>query len=242
MKEYQNLLSEAIAFFWNTRNGQIEKQRTNGSVDTGNRWAVTGWQQMNGFLELFKKLTMDLWVPENCIHTKKNSLPGYFRPSKDWDLLVISPSGKLIACLELKSQVGSFWNNFNNRTEEALWNAVDIWTSFRENTFPDQQAPFVWYVMVAEKTDISSSPRRLTKTHFPILKEFIDTSYLDRYKIFCQKLMRERHYTATALIWTSNINEYWDLSDDTSINSFLNLYKAYISSQLKDFYDLQDKN
>lgn len=239
MQEYQYLISNAVSYFWNTRSSQIEKQKENGKIDAGSRWAVTWGKQMDWFLELFKKLTMDLWVPEECIHTRRNSLPGYFRPSKDWDLVVVSPHGKLVACLELKSQVGSFWNNFNNRTEEALWNAIDIWTAYRENAFPNQQQPFVWYLMVAEKTEKSSKPVKLTNAHFPILEEFQKTSYLDRYRIFCQKLMRERHYTATALIWTSNANEYGDLSEDISINSFLNLYKAYILSQINDFTDLQ---
>ena len=187
MKEYQHLLSRAVSFFWETRNSQIKKQEINGTTDAGNRWAVTWGKQMDGFLEFFKVFTIDLWVPEKYIHIRENTLPLYFRPSKNWDLLIISPNRKLIACLELKSQVGSFWNNFNNRTEEAIWNAVDIWTAFRENTFPNQQAPFVGYVMIAEKTEKSSKAIRLSKAHFPILNEFNNTSYLDRYKIFCQK-------------------------------------------------------
>ena len=55
------------------------------------------------------------------------TLPGFFRPTKLWDLLIINQGG-LVAALELKSQVGpSFGNNFNNRTEEALGTAVDLW-------------------------------------------------------------------------------------------------------------------
>ena len=48
------------------------------------------------------------------------TLPGYFLPTKLWDLLSIN-EGRLVAGLECKSQVGpSFGNNFNNRTEEAI--------------------------------------------------------------------------------------------------------------------------
>ena len=40
--------------------------------------------------------------------------------------------GRLLAVIELKSQVGpSFGNNFNNRTEEAIGSAVDFWTAYR---------------------------------------------------------------------------------------------------------------
>jgi hypothetical protein len=53
-------------------------------------------------------------------------LPGFFRPTKEWDLLAIH-DGKLLAVIEAKSQVGpSFGNNFNNRTEEAMGSALDL--------------------------------------------------------------------------------------------------------------------
>ena len=62
-------------------------------------------------------------------------LPGFFRPTKEWDIVVVSDNN-LIAAIELKSQIGpSFGNNFNNRTEEALGTAMDIWTAYREGAF-----------------------------------------------------------------------------------------------------------
>jgi Restriction endonuclease XhoI len=36
------------------------------------------------------------------------SLPGFFRPTKLWDLLIIN-QGRLVAALELKSQFASTW-------------------------------------------------------------------------------------------------------------------------------------
>lgn len=75
---------------------------------------------MDGFVALLTKVTLDSGIPQECIYTRSNQLPGYFRPTKDWDFLIISPTKKLIAVIEFKSQVGSFGNNFNNRTEEAL--------------------------------------------------------------------------------------------------------------------------
>jgi hypothetical protein len=35
--------------------------------------------------------------------------------------------GSLVATVEVKSQVGSFGNNFNNRVEEAIGSATDFW-------------------------------------------------------------------------------------------------------------------
>jgi hypothetical protein len=74
-------------------------------------------------------------LPDVTISKHETVLPGYFRPAKEWDLLVISKNN-LIASIEIKSQVGpSFGNNFNNRVEEALGNACDIWTAYREGIF-----------------------------------------------------------------------------------------------------------
>lgn len=88
---------------------------------------------MDGFVELLAKVATDMGIPQNRIYTKRNQLPGYFRPTKDWDFLIVSPTNKLIAAIEFKSQVGSFGNNFNNRTEEALGSAVDLWKNSRKH-------------------------------------------------------------------------------------------------------------
>ena len=76
-----------------------------------------------------------------------STLPGYFRPTKNWDLLVIH-QGVLIAAVELKSQVGpSFGNNFNNRSEEAIGSAIDFWTAFRDGAITGQQRPFLGWLI-----------------------------------------------------------------------------------------------
>lgn len=127
------MIQKAIACFWDTRNRQLNSQLDRNNRDTGNRGAVTGGKQMDGFVELLAKVATDMGVPQNCIYTKRNQLPGYFRPTKDWDFLIVSPTNKLIAAIEFKSQVGSFGNNFNNRTEEALRSAVDLWKNSRKH-------------------------------------------------------------------------------------------------------------
>ena len=101
-KDYTKLVSKAVKFFWNTKKRQLKN-----SGDASNRGAVVGGKQMDGFIELLKKVATDAGVPAKCIITDKNYLPGFFRSSKDWDMLIIAPSGKLIAAIELKSQVGS---------------------------------------------------------------------------------------------------------------------------------------
>lgn len=113
-------IAEAVRQFWTTRSVQAKKQQDAGRSDQGARGAVTGGKQMNGFVLLVRDIIKDGGLSENCIHTLSSlELPGYFRPEKKWDLIVVD-GGVLVAAIEFKSQIGpSFGNNFNNRSEEA---------------------------------------------------------------------------------------------------------------------------
>ena len=81
---------------------------------------------MDGFIKLLTKLVIEAGIDRSHIYYKESlELPGYFRPNKRWDFLVVVKN-QLVAALETKSQVGpSFGNNFNNRTEEAMGSALD---------------------------------------------------------------------------------------------------------------------
>jgi hypothetical protein len=178
---YESELKEAIRHFWQTRDSQSRMQKNKNVQDRGSRGAVTGGKQMDGFTQLLKKVSMDSGVPEEWIYTKGNELPGYFRPTKDWDLIIVKSNQKLISCFEFKSQVGpSFGNNFNNRTEEAIGSAVDIWTAYRKKVFPFQQQPWLGYLIVVEKCNKSTIPVKVREPHFQSLPEYKNGSYLDR--------------------------------------------------------------
>lgn len=235
IENYTQLISDAIAYFWNTRNKQLGDQINRAVKDAGNRGAVTGGKQMDGFVALLTKVALDMGIPQECIYTRSNQLPGYFRPTKDWDFLIISPTKKLISVIEFKSQVGSFGNNFNNRTEEALGSAVDFWTAFRENVYPNQQAPWVGYLMAVERCEKSTSMVKVAEPHFKALGEFTNISYLQRYSILCKKLILERHYTSTALIWTSDASTFGNVSDDISITTFLTAFAGYLQGTINEF-------
>jgi len=125
IRSYKNELAEAVAYFWKKRTEQSEKQgKATETKNVGNRSSVTGKAQLNGFIELFAKIARDSGLTDSEIHMKETTLPGYYRPTKEWDL-VLYADGDLIASVEFKSHVGpSFGNNFNNRVEEALGSAT----------------------------------------------------------------------------------------------------------------------
>lgn len=77
---YKNDLAKAVRHFWDTRNSQLTGRT---KADQGNRSAVTGGKQLDGFIQLLVKVAKDMGVPEECIYVKANHLPGFFRPTKD---------------------------------------------------------------------------------------------------------------------------------------------------------------
>ena len=128
-------------------------------------------------------------------------LPGYYRPEKRWDILVAA-DGKLIAAIELKSMASSFGNNFNNRVEEAVGSATDLWTAYREGAFPTTPKPWLGYLMLLVQCEESIRPVSVREPHFEVFPEFKGASYADRYRILLDKLMRERLYDATCFLMT----------------------------------------
>lgn len=161
------------------------------------------------------------------------TLPGYFRPTKMWDMLVLY-QGQLIAATELKSQVGSFGNNFNNRTEEAIGTAQDLWTAFRESSFGEAPRPFVGWLMLVEDAPQSRCPIRDRSLHFPVRPEFQGASYIERYNLLCKKLVHEQLYTSTAVLASprtaSRSGKFSDVSEMTSLKAFVTAFAGHIAA------------
>jgi len=198
---YQTRLSKAVQHFWTTRARQYQRQGTEtGMKDTGLRSAVTGGKHLDGFISLFAELVAETGLPASAIHIRKTTLPGYFRPTKNWDIVIIDEE-TLLASIEFKAHVGpSFSNNFNNRIEEALGNAVDIATAYRAGKFQPSARPWLGWFMLLEESPKSTSPVRISDPHFGVFEEFKGSSYAQRYEIFCQRLIRERLYDGACLI------------------------------------------
>lgn len=194
-------VAKAVAAYWSTRSRQSAKQGASGQRDQGARRAVTGGAQMDGFIGLLTELIEESGIKsQHIFHNTALELPGFFRPTKEWDLLVVR-DGQLILGLESKSQVGpSFGNNFNNRTEEAMGSALDLWTAFREGAFNRTIRPWLGYIFLLEDCEGSRRPVKVKEPHFKVFPEFVNASYAGRYELFCRKLVRERHYDAAAFL------------------------------------------
>jgi hypothetical protein len=227
---------EAVQAFWGNREKARQKQIEAGKVDAGERSSVTAGKNMDGFVTLIVDIVRENGLPQAEIHLSKKvvTLPGYFRPTKLWDILVIN-KGKLVAAIELKSQVGSFGNNFNNRTEEAIGTAHDFWTAYREGAFGKQRKPFVGWLMLVEDAPESRKPVRDMSPHFPIFKEFQGASYLQRYSVLCQRLMQEQLYSCACILASPReaiaSGDYSEFDELTSLKAFVSTLAGQIAAE-----------
>jgi hypothetical protein len=236
LKNLRERVSEAVAHYWITRESQARKQEISGRADQGLRSAVTGGAQMDGFIALITEIIVEAGIDKRYIfHNKHLELPGFFRPTKEWDLLVVR-DGQLIVALEAKSQVGpSFGNNFNNRTEEAMGSALDLWTAYREGAFNKTVKPWLGYFFLLEDCRESQRPVKVKEPHFTVFQEFKDASYAKRYELFCRKLMRERHYSFSAYLLSDRTDGVKGIYKEPAEDLAFELYARSLIAQVTAF-------
>ena len=197
---------DAIQHFWTARANQRAKQIEGGKIDAGTRGAVTGGTQMGALEVLVYDILREAGLDRLQIKTRAAletrtglELPGYYRPEKQWDLIVVS-EGQLVCVIEFKSQVGpSFENNANNRAEEAIGSATDFWRAYREGRFGSLTEPLLGYFFLLEDCPKSNKPVRSSEPYFKVDPEFAGASYGKRYELLCRRLVLDRLYRAACL-------------------------------------------
>lgn len=253
-----DLFKTAIQNWWASKQAAQPKKAQGGTRD-----ANLHGKTMDGFATVLRDFLIGLGVKPGHIFsgghlTKTPSiLPSYFRPSKNWDLVVIGnsrfhpaegDSGEpvLYAAVEFKSQDKSIGNNQNNRLEESIGNAHDFWTTYAHSGFERQQPrPWLGYLFVGKYEPASDSKQvRIEQPHFLAMqpfrgegnndaRKFQGPSYAERYKIFMQQSVGARLYDAGAFIVTDESiatedpNHRIPLSEFGSAN-FLRSLKAQI--------------
>lgn len=237
LTDYDKKTREAVMAFWGNREKARQKQIEAGRADQGERGSVTAGKNMDGFVALIIDIVRANGLDHADIHRVRRlvTLPGYFRPTKLWDLLVIN-KGFLVAAIELKSHIGpSFGKNFNNRTEEAIGTSHDLKVAFREGAFGEHPLPFVGWMILVEDAERSRTPVRDVSPHFPVFPEFQGASYVKRYDILCQRLMKEQLYTSAAVLSSPReavaTGAYRDLSEMTSFKTFVTSLAGHVAAE-----------
>lgn len=189
----------AVASLWTGREAQGHRQVALGQKDAGTRGNVTGGRHLDGFCLLLRELARAAGFSDDEIRTRTGlEVPGFYRPTKRWDLVVIRRE-RLCAAVELKSMSGSYGNNLNNRSEEALGSATDIWAAFKSGTL-GTHPPWLGYLFVIQDEPASCRPVQLSTGVLPTDPVFTDTSYIERYGILCERMVLERLYSAAAFL------------------------------------------
>jgi hypothetical protein len=229
-------LQDAVQSYWDARAKNKEKQIEGGKIDAGTRGEVTGGSQMGAMEVLVADILCDAGLKKLDIKTRTSlELPGYYRSEKKWDLIVVS-EGQLVTAMEFKSQVGpSFGNNFNNRSEEAIGSATDIWVAFREGRFGKTPTPFLGYFFLLEDCDRVKTPVRNKEPYFKVDPAFDKASYSKRYELLCRRLVLERVYSAACLVMATNAPKtiLTQPAEDLSFKRFVAALRGHVVTFLE---------
>ena len=219
--DFEQRLQSAVQSYWTARALNKQKQVDAKKVDAGTRGEVTGGTQMAALELLVADILCAAGLKQLDVRTRTSlELPGYFRATKKWDLIVISDQ-QLVLAMEFKSQAGkSIGNNVNNRSEEAVGSAKDLWTAYREGRFGQgAPTPFLGYLFLLEDRDNVKRPVTNKEPYFavdPAFKgapreskgtetvRFEGVSYAKRYELLCRRLVLERLYTAACFMTATN--------------------------------------
>lgn len=229
--EIEKRLRDAVQKYWNARAKNKQKQIEGGKIDAGTRGEVTGGAQMGAMEVLVADILCDAGLNKIDVRTRTAlELPGYYRAEKKWDLIVVS-DGQLVTAMEFKSQVGpSFGNNFNNRSEEAIGSATDIWVAYREGRFGKTPAPFLGYFFLLEDCDRVKTPLRNKEPYFKVDPAFDKSSYSKRYELLCRRLVLERVYSSACLVMATNSpkTKLTEPADDLSFMRFAAALRGHV--------------
>lgn len=190
---------------------------------------------MAAFEEVVSNLLIENGVQEEDIIIGSATVPGYFRPTKKWDLLIKKSSSKgnvLLGIIEFKSMLGSVGKNINNRVEEAVGSGYDFLKANEKlqlsTTYEIFSRPFVGYVYLMGQHEDNLKGGKLSQKYFDIDDSFISpdgipSNYTKRLEILAQRLVESGLYSAASLILADSSSPlgYRNISEDLNFYSFI---------------------
>lgn len=121
------------------------------------------------------------------------------------------------------SQVSSLGGNFNNRSEEIVGSAADLWVAHHHGAYgdgpkrqnygigehapsllnhalqSDPRPPFLAWLMLLEDCKGSRTPVPCMESRYPVFPEVRGDSYAQRYQILCEHLVEQQLCSAVTL-------------------------------------------
>lgn len=199
-------MEAAILDMYDAINRAAQIQAASGHSDQGRRAGITSGKHLDPVAAIVRDDLVRIgFSPEDIYDEGRTcTLPGWFRPTKNWGLLAFDHD-ELVSAVELKSISSSFGNNANNRAEESIGSAVDAQEAYHEHLLGKSNIPPVMgYAMIVRDCETSRAPAAtLRSPHFPIDPEFEGVSYLKRFHILCERLRRKSLYNAVWLVFAN---------------------------------------
>lgn len=222
--DYEQEFAAAVAAFWSIKRAQQAKSNAAGTGGGGTSGSVRGGKHMDPFEDLIRKVVADAGIQADPEPGLKVYLPGFYRESKSWDV-VLQYKGHILAVVEAKSQGSSLANNFNNRVEEAIGQAADVWKSHERGFAVSGIRPWVGYLMVVEETVKTTEPKNLVSGKpippgMIVDSTFDGMSYAERYAEAFRRLDQERMLDATCVAITKDAGTYSYPNAWLSFNGF----------------------
>jgi hypothetical protein len=89
--------------------------------------------------------------------------------------------------------------------------------------------------MLVEDAPRSRSSVRDASPHFPVFDEFKKASYIQRYDLLCQRLVKEQLYTSAALITSERsavaTGNYSEESAMTGLRAFISSLAGHVAAE-----------
>ena len=228
-------LSKAVKSFWKSQEGAMLAKKESKKPDTGKRGAVTSGKHLNAFVDLIGEIVQENGLEASSLRRQGSdvTIPGFFRATKDWDLLIVH-KGMLVAAIELKSMGSSFGNNLNNRAEEILGQSLDFLKAHERRIFRDCPKPFLGYCVVLADSPKIHRPVSASSPHFDVLPEFAKAGYAERFNILFRKMVEEELYSEAALLLSEpaaglKSGASRSLADATSFKRFITGLAAHVA-------------
>jgi hypothetical protein len=229
-------ISDAVQWYWATLSNQEDAQRESENSTRGRRAQVLGGDQMSGFEGLVEDVLVENGLPrESVVHDHAATLPGYYRPTKRWDIAVVHDD-QLLAAIEFKSIASSFGNNLNNRAEEAVGSNTDLYQAYEEGVFEPSPAPWVGYLILMADNEDSNNVPRLHEPNFPADDEFQDATYIDRVEQLCLRMVRQRITDGSAFLLTDKEGglegEYSQPNEELQFERFIRSLLSHVMAHV----------
>lgn len=125
------------------------------------------------------------------LYRPESHVPGYYRASKSWDLLVLRDEEPVLA-IEYKSMTDSEGKNLNNRANKVIGSAQDLRRAQDAGLLSATMKR--GYVFLMEVTPAVQVPVEVTTQVGHPDPAFEQASYLQRMALMCQRLRDDGLY------------------------------------------------